>query len=43
METTSTEWINTAISIMETSMNIGSKLYPVICGLGLIRMIIENV
>ena len=43
MENTSLEWIEAAIKVMEISMDIGADIYPVICGLGLIRMIIQNV
>lgn len=39
----SLDWINASISIMELSMHIGARLYPLICGFGLVRMIIENV
>ena len=43
MENTTLDWINVSISIMNTSMEIGARIYPLICGLGLIRLIIESV
>lgn len=43
MEISSAEWINACINIMHTSMEIGARMYPLICGFGLIKMIIENV
>ena len=43
MEISAAEWLNACINIMDISMEIGAKLYPLICGFGLIRMIIENV
>ena len=45
METTITasDWIETCIYIMDQSMYIGARIYPFICGLGLLRTIIVNV
>lgn len=43
MEITSSEWIQAAVNIMDKSMEIGSSVYPLICGIGLIKMIINNV
>lgn len=43
MEVTSAEWIEACIHVMNQSMYIGARLYPLICAIGLIRMIIENV
>lgn len=37
------DWIDMSIQIMNTSMFIGARLYPFICGLGLIHMIVINV
>lgn len=43
MDNTTLEWINASISVMNVSMEIGAKIYPLICGLGLLRLIIESV
>lgn len=42
-DSTSQDWIDASIYLMNQSMILGSKIYPLICGLGLIRLIIESV
>jgi hypothetical protein len=39
----SVEWIEASIHIMNVSMHLGARLYPFLCGLGLLRTIISVV
>jgi hypothetical protein len=43
MTPTSTQWIDACIYIMDISMQIGAKLYPFLCGLGLLRAIASTI
>ena len=38
-EPTLTQWIDVSILILDTSMHIGAKIYPLIFGLNIIKMI----
>jgi hypothetical protein len=39
---TTAQWIDTSIEIMNISKNLGSKVYPLIMGIGLARTIIST-
>jgi hypothetical protein len=39
---TTAQWIDTSIAIMDTSKDLGSKVYPLIMGMGLVRTIIST-
>lgn len=36
---TTAQWLDAAINIMDTSQSVGAKLYPLIMGIGILRII----
>ena len=42
-EPTLTDWIDVSIFILDTSMNIGAKIYPLIFAINICKMIVNVV